>query len=154
MSLHCSRPFLQVLSDLMAEMRAVLELHSGPAVLEAAARTYLSLCGEETAGCSTARAARDSVVQHWVDQLTALLDDSFKVGGTLKVCCRFLVIIPPSCHKPRRLEFAGTQSSRATMYVKKKRALPYTMTCFVLFLCCRVTVCLLTRRKQEKFQPC
>lgn len=66
----------------MAEMGAVLELHSGPAVLEAAARTYLSLCGEEAAGCSMARAARDSLVQHWVDQLTALLGDSLKVRGT------------------------------------------------------------------------
>ncbi|XP_027146652.1 cohesin subunit SA-2 isoform X2 [Larimichthys crocea] len=66
----------QAVSSLMAEMGAVLELHSSPAVLEAAARTYLSLCGEETAGCSTARAARDSLVQHWVEQLTALLGDS------------------------------------------------------------------------------
>ncbi|XP_076602626.1 cohesin subunit SA-2 [Chaetodon auriga] len=68
----------QALSSLLAEMGAVLELHSSPAVLEAAARTYLSLCGEETAGCSVTRAARDSLVQHWVDQLTALLGDSLK----------------------------------------------------------------------------
>ncbi|KAM7380244.1 hypothetical protein PAMP_003556 [Pampus punctatissimus] len=68
----------QVASSLMAEMGAVLDLHSGPAVLEAAARTYLSLCGEETAWCSTARPARDALVQGWVDQLTALLEDSFK----------------------------------------------------------------------------
>ncbi|XP_041806780.1 cohesin subunit SA-2 [Chelmon rostratus] len=71
----------QAVSSLMAEMGAVLELHSGPAVLEAAARTYLSLCGEEAAGCSVARAARDSLVQHWVDQLTALLGDSLKGDG-------------------------------------------------------------------------
>lgn len=68
----------QAVSSLMAEIGAVLELHSDPAVLEAAARTYLSLCGEETAGCSTARAARDSLVQRWVDHLTALLGDSLK----------------------------------------------------------------------------
>ncbi|XP_035532229.1 cohesin subunit SA-2 [Morone saxatilis] len=68
----------QAVSDLIAEMGAVLELHSGPAVLEAAARTYLSLCGEETAGFSVARAARDSLVQCWVDQLTALLGDSLE----------------------------------------------------------------------------
>lgn len=69
----------------MAEIGAVLELHSDPAVLEAAARTYLSLCGEETAGCSTARAARDSLVQRWVDHLTALLGDSLKVRGTVSM---------------------------------------------------------------------
>uniref|UniRef100_A0A8C4EL58 Cohesin subunit SA n=1 Tax=Dicentrarchus labrax TaxID=13489 RepID=A0A8C4EL58_DICLA len=59
-------------------INSVLELHSSPAVLEAAARTYLSLCGEETAGCSVARAARDSLVHRWVDQLTALLGDSLE----------------------------------------------------------------------------
>uniref|UniRef100_A0A8C4EQF9 Cohesin subunit SA n=1 Tax=Dicentrarchus labrax TaxID=13489 RepID=A0A8C4EQF9_DICLA len=73
----------EAVSGLIAEMGAVLELHSSPAVLEAAARTYLSLCGEETAGCSVARAARDSLVHRWVDQLTALLGDSLEVRGTV-----------------------------------------------------------------------
>ncbi|XP_040005085.1 cohesin subunit SA-2 isoform X2 [Xiphias gladius] len=68
----------QAVSSLMAEMGAVLDLHSGPAVLEAAARTYLALCGEETTWCATARAARDSLVQTWADRLTVLLEDSLK----------------------------------------------------------------------------
>ncbi|GAA6224102.1 cohesin subunit SA-2-like [Lates japonicus] len=68
----------QAVSSLMAEMGAVLDLHSGPAVLEAAARTYLSLCGEETTWCSMARPARDSLVQAWVDQLTVLLEGSLR----------------------------------------------------------------------------
>lgn len=68
----------QMVSSLTAEMEAVLDLHSGPAVLEAAARTYLSLCGEETSWCSAARTARDSLVQRWVDQLTTLLGESLK----------------------------------------------------------------------------
>ncbi|XP_056245150.1 cohesin subunit SA-2 [Seriola aureovittata] len=68
----------QAASSLVAEMGAVLDLHSGPAVLEAAARSYLSLCAEETTWCSMARAARDSLVQTWVDQLTVLLEDSLK----------------------------------------------------------------------------
>lgn len=114
-----TRPLPQAVSSLMAEMGAVLELHSSPAVLEAAARTYLSLCGEETAGCSTARAARDSLVQHWVEQLTALLGDSPEVRGTVRLY---------------------------------EYALPDMMTCF-LFLCCRVTVCSLMRRKLEKSYP-
>ncbi|KAF1382811.1 hypothetical protein PFLUV_G00147670 [Perca fluviatilis] len=66
----------QAVSGLTAEMGAVLDRHSGPPVLEAAARTFLSLCGEETAWCSVARAARDSLVQRWVDRLTALLGDT------------------------------------------------------------------------------
>uniref|UniRef100_A0AAQ6IJ25 Cohesin subunit SA n=1 Tax=Anabas testudineus TaxID=64144 RepID=A0AAQ6IJ25_ANATE len=75
--LHLVR-LLQVVSCLLEEMEAVLDLHSGPAVLEAAARTYLSLCVEETTWCSVTRAARDSLVQRWVDQLTSLLQDSVK----------------------------------------------------------------------------
>ncbi|XP_063743447.1 cohesin subunit SA-2 isoform X2 [Eleginops maclovinus] len=68
----------QAVSALTAEIGAVLDLHAGPDVLEAAARTYLSLCGGETASSSVARDARDSLVQRWVDQLTALLADSLK----------------------------------------------------------------------------
>ncbi|KAM9709739.1 cohesin subunit SA-2 isoform 2-T2 [Menidia menidia] len=68
----------QAVSSLMAEMAAVLDLHSSPALLEAAARSYLSLCGGEAAWCSTARAARDSLVQRWVDQLAELLGDSVR----------------------------------------------------------------------------
>lgn len=55
-------------------MEAALDRHSGAAVLEAAARAYLSLCGEETARFSVSRAARDSLVQRWVEQLSALLE--------------------------------------------------------------------------------
>ncbi|XP_068592758.1 cohesin subunit SA-2 [Cebidichthys violaceus] len=68
----------QASSGLMAEMGAALDRHSGPALLEAAARTYLSLCEGETPRCSVARAARDSLVRRWVDQLTALLGDSLQ----------------------------------------------------------------------------
>ncbi|XP_035030601.2 cohesin subunit SA-2 isoform X1 [Hippoglossus stenolepis] len=70
----------QAVSSLMAELGAVLDFHSGPVVVEAAARTYLSLCGEETSCGSVARDARDSLVQTWVDKLTVLLEDSLQVG--------------------------------------------------------------------------
>lgn len=62
----------------MAQMEAVLELHSSSAVLETAARTFLSLCGEESSGGSVAGAAKDSLVQKWVDKLTTLLGYSLK----------------------------------------------------------------------------
>ncbi|XP_033984608.1 cohesin subunit SA-2 isoform X1 [Trematomus bernacchii] len=68
----------QAVSALTAEMETVLEHHAGPSVLEAAARTSLSLSGGGTASSATARDARDSVVQSWVDQLTALLGDALK----------------------------------------------------------------------------
>ncbi|KAM8855582.1 cohesin subunit SA-2 isoform 2-T4 [Spinachia spinachia] len=63
---------------LMAEMGAALERHSGPVLLEAAARTYLSLCGGGASWCSVAWTARDSLVRRWVDHLTALLGDSLQ----------------------------------------------------------------------------
>uniref|UniRef100_A0A7N8X189 Cohesin subunit SA n=1 Tax=Mastacembelus armatus TaxID=205130 RepID=A0A7N8X189_9TELE len=70
---------------LHSQILAVLDLHSGPAVLEAAARTYLSLCGEEMSWFSVTRAARDSLVQRWVDQLTALLEGSLQVKCTISL---------------------------------------------------------------------
>lgn len=75
----------QVVSCLLEGIGAVLDQHSGPAVLEAAARTYLSLCGEETSWCSVSRAARDSLAQRWVDELAALLEDSLQVRCTYSV---------------------------------------------------------------------
>ncbi|XP_057708172.1 cohesin subunit SA-2 isoform X2 [Corythoichthys intestinalis] len=70
----------QMVSRLLAEIGLVLEGHSGTDVLEAASRTFLSLCGEETTWGSTARPARDSMVQSWVDHLKDLLTDSFTDG--------------------------------------------------------------------------
>lgn len=67
----------------MIEMETILELHSSAAVLEASARTFLSLCETKSSSSSAARAARDAVVQKWVDKLTALLGDSLKVGQTI-----------------------------------------------------------------------
>lgn len=78
-------PPRQAVSTLMAQMEAVLELHSSSAVLEAASRTFLSLCGEESSEGSVAQAAKDSLVQKWVDKLTTLLGDSLKVKATVRL---------------------------------------------------------------------
>uniref|UniRef100_A0A3P9I962 Cohesin subunit SA n=1 Tax=Oryzias latipes TaxID=8090 RepID=A0A3P9I962_ORYLA len=67
----------ELVCSLMAEMAGALDRHSSPAVLEAAARTYLHLCGEGAAWGSVARAARDSLVECWVEHLKDLLKDSF-----------------------------------------------------------------------------
>ncbi|XP_010899679.2 cohesin subunit SA-2 isoform X2 [Esox lucius] len=71
----------QALAGLLSEMGAVVDLHTDPAVLEAAARSYLSLCGEETAWHSLARPARDTVVQCWVDRLAKLMGDALQDGN-------------------------------------------------------------------------
>ncbi|XP_041663582.1 cohesin subunit SA-2 [Cheilinus undulatus] len=68
----------QAVSNLLAEIKAVLDRHSGPAVLEAAARTFLSLCGGETTYCSATQTARSSLIQSWVDKLTTVLQESLK----------------------------------------------------------------------------
>lgn len=73
----------QLVCSLMAEMAAALDRHSSPAVLEAAARTYLHLCGEGAAWGSVARAARDSLVESWVEHLKDLLKDSLCVRATV-----------------------------------------------------------------------
>ncbi|XP_074551009.1 cohesin subunit SA-2 [Halichoeres trimaculatus] len=71
----------QVVSDLLDGIRSVLDLHSSPAVLEAAARTYLSLCAEETSCSAAAQSARDELLQSWTDGLTELLQDALKDGA-------------------------------------------------------------------------
>ncbi|KAM9804810.1 cohesin subunit SA-2-like [Neosynchiropus ocellatus] len=70
----------QLLSNVMSEMEAVLKVQWDPDVLEAAARSFLSLCEEQKVWSSVASPARDSLVQSWVDHLTRLLTvqgDSF-----------------------------------------------------------------------------
>ncbi|KAJ0005453.1 hypothetical protein NQD34_015347, partial [Periophthalmus magnuspinnatus] len=69
----------QLLSDVLSAMGAVLDLHCGADVLEAAARSYLSLCGDQTSWFSTAQTARDAMVQNWMNRLRSLLEDAVKV---------------------------------------------------------------------------
>lgn len=75
----CSSALPQAVTSMVAEMATALELHSSSAVLEAAARTFLSLCEEGAAWCSVAQATRDALIQRWVDQLTLLLNGSLVV---------------------------------------------------------------------------
>lgn len=82
-------PHPQVLSSLLTEIQAALDIHSSPAVLEAAARTYLYLCSKETTWSSIVRDKRDSVVQTWVDQLTVLLGESLRVKRIYTLYVRF-----------------------------------------------------------------
>ncbi|XP_055086796.1 cohesin subunit SA-2 [Periophthalmus magnuspinnatus] len=70
----------QLLSDVLSAMGAVLDLHCGADVLEAAARSYLSLCGDQTSWFSTAQTARDAMVQNWMNRLRSLLEDAVKEG--------------------------------------------------------------------------
>lgn len=68
----------QLLSELLSEMRTVIDLHSNADILEATARSYLRLSAEGTSWCSLAQTTRDSMVQNWVKQLRSFLDDAVK----------------------------------------------------------------------------
>ncbi|CAL1582552.1 unnamed protein product [Knipowitschia caucasica] len=70
----------QLLSELLLAMRAASELHCAADILEGAARSYLSLCEDETSWCSIAQTARDAMLQTWVNQLRLLIEDSVKEG--------------------------------------------------------------------------
>ena len=71
---------LQLLSVLLTEMQAVVELHSHPELLEEAARSYFILCRAETPWHPIAGPDRDALVQRWTDRLAALLGKSLQVG--------------------------------------------------------------------------
>ncbi|XP_062313473.1 cohesin subunit SA-2 isoform X2 [Osmerus eperlanus] len=68
----------QLLSVLLTEMQAVVELHSHPELLEEAARSYFILCRAETPWHPIAGPARDALVQRWTDRLAALLGKSLQ----------------------------------------------------------------------------
>ncbi|KAG9348971.1 hypothetical protein JZ751_029288 [Albula glossodonta] len=63
------------LKALLTQMSAALEMHTDAGVLEAAARTYQSLCSEDTRWQILASPARDDIVQRWVERLDVLLRD-------------------------------------------------------------------------------
>ncbi|XP_061679757.1 cohesin subunit SA-2 isoform X2 [Syngnathoides biaculeatus] len=68
----------QSVSGLLSQMRLALEFHADAAVLEAASRSFLRLCAEGTAWAPPARAARDSVVRDWLEQLRVPLSASLE----------------------------------------------------------------------------
>ncbi|KAI1885075.1 hypothetical protein AGOR_G00216460 [Albula goreensis] len=70
------------LKALLTQMSAALEMHTDAGVLEAAARTYQSLCSEDTRWQILASPARDDIVQRWVERLDILLRDMLQEDGT------------------------------------------------------------------------
>ncbi|XP_061647356.1 cohesin subunit SA-2 isoform X2 [Phyllopteryx taeniolatus] len=66
----------QSVSRLLADIGLVLEAHADGGVPEAASRSFLRLCAEESSWGPTARPARDSMVRGWVEHLQVLLTDS------------------------------------------------------------------------------
>ncbi|KAJ8282531.1 hypothetical protein COCON_G00050500 [Conger conger] len=75
----CSEKHLKAL---LAQMAAVLEVHTDSAVLEAAARTYQALCSDDVPWESLASLALDEMVQGWAERLDTLLRDTVEEDGT------------------------------------------------------------------------
>ncbi|XP_061547148.1 cohesin subunit SA-2 isoform X2 [Phycodurus eques] len=71
----------QSVSRLLADIGLVLEAHADGGVPEAASRSFLRLCAEESTWGPTARPARDSMVRGWVEHLQVLLTDSLETLG-------------------------------------------------------------------------
>lgn len=116
-------------------MAAALELHSSSAVLEAAARSFLSLSAEGPAWCSVAQATRDALVQRWVDHLRPLLEDS-------------LVVCSPEQRSFRQKErpFLALNKESATFAAVKTAVFPPSVPS-------RITVFPRMKKKPEKFWP-
>uniref|UniRef100_A0AAY4ECF2 Cohesin subunit SA n=1 Tax=Denticeps clupeoides TaxID=299321 RepID=A0AAY4ECF2_9TELE len=73
------------LQALLAQMEAAVNRHSDAELLEAAARSYQSLCSEGSAWPSLASSNMDQLVQRWVRHLGTLLEEALKVSGFVTV---------------------------------------------------------------------
>ncbi|XP_078480899.1 cohesin subunit SA-2-like, partial [Lampetra planeri] len=161
----------QVASSLLAEMRALLDVHADPGVLEAAACTYLRLCEEDMTLSSVARAARDAMVQCWVDELTAMLqdslrDDSFsadeeKTGQIVAVLKRLRAF--HNCHDLSRWNLFELLSPLLPAERSQGRAPPQVLVevlqclCFSIFWSLNTSGATLTSRDKaeaQRFQLC
>uniref|UniRef100_A0AAY4EE29 Cohesin subunit SA n=1 Tax=Denticeps clupeoides TaxID=299321 RepID=A0AAY4EE29_9TELE len=76
---------IQPLQALLAQMEAAVNRHSDAELLEAAARSYQSLCSEGSAWPSLASSNMDQLVQRWVRHLGTLLEEALKVSGFVTV---------------------------------------------------------------------
>ncbi|XP_028846269.1 cohesin subunit SA-2 isoform X1 [Denticeps clupeoides] len=74
----CSERPTRPLQALLAQMEAAVNRHSDAELLEAAARSYQSLCSEGSAWPSLASSNMDQLVQRWVRHLGTLLEEALK----------------------------------------------------------------------------
>uniref|UniRef100_A0A673KVG6 Cohesin subunit SA n=1 Tax=Sinocyclocheilus rhinocerous TaxID=307959 RepID=A0A673KVG6_9TELE len=65
---------------LLAELEAAVDRHTHAGLLEAAARSYQSLCAQDLPWHSLARPSFDRFIQHWTDTLGTRLGESLSDG--------------------------------------------------------------------------
>lgn len=65
---------------LLAELEAVVDRHTDTGLLETAARSYQSLCAQDSPWHSLARPTFDRLIQHWTNTLGTWLEESLSVS--------------------------------------------------------------------------
>ncbi|KAL2081341.1 hypothetical protein ACEWY4_023194 [Coilia grayii] len=77
----CGEEHTQALQGLLEQMEAAVNGHMDQALLEAAARSYLTLCSEESAWRERVTSAVEQLIQRWTSNLGTLLQDVLKEGA-------------------------------------------------------------------------
>ncbi|XP_039533123.1 cohesin subunit SA-2 [Pimephales promelas] len=98
----CDPENLQYVQALLADLEAVVDRHTDPGLLETAARSYQSLCAQDSPWHSLAQPSFDRLIQHWTNTLgtclgqslssdcfTASEDDTLEILSTLKKLTAF-----------------------------------------------------------------
>ncbi|XDV30235.1 hypothetical protein PO909_033199 [Leuciscus waleckii] len=76
----CDLENSQYVQALLAELEAVVDRHTDTGLLETAARSYQSLCAQDSPWHSLARPTFDRLIQHWTNTLGTWLGESLSSG--------------------------------------------------------------------------
>ncbi|XP_073701441.1 cohesin subunit SA-2 isoform X1 [Garra rufa] len=76
----CDHENSQCVQALLAELEAAVGRHKDAGLLETAARSYQSLCAQDSPWHSLARPSFDRLIQHWTDTLGTQLAESLSDG--------------------------------------------------------------------------
>ncbi|KAK7154357.1 hypothetical protein R3I94_007635 [Phoxinus phoxinus] len=76
----CDLENSQYVQALLAELEAVVDRHTDAGLLETAARSYQSLCAQDSPWHSLARPTFDRLIQHWTNTLGTWLEESLSSG--------------------------------------------------------------------------
>lgn len=68
---------------LLAELEAAVDRHTDAGLLEAAARSYQSLCAQDSPWHSLAQPSFEQLIQHWTDTLGTRLGESQSVSTVM-----------------------------------------------------------------------
>ncbi|XP_057192297.1 cohesin subunit SA-2 isoform X2 [Triplophysa rosa] len=76
----CDQENSQFVQALLAELEAVVDRHTDTGLLETAARSYQSICAQDSPWYSLTRSTFDQLVQRWTQTLETWLEESLSDG--------------------------------------------------------------------------